>query len=95
MTGKRKQAVERCGRTEPSKRTLYRRAAEQRAQLGLPPRRPGRPRLENPSPAALRQRACRARKAEAEMTSHLATAHTAKPRVISPRAWQPKTKIAA
>lgn len=90
MTGKRKQADERCGRTEPSKRTLYRRAAEQRAQLGLPPRAVGRPRHEKPSPAALRQRACRERKAEARVASHRPTAHSAKPRMTSPRAQQPK-----
>lgn len=95
MTGKRKQADEWGGRAEPSERTRYRRAAELRASLGLPPRAPGRPRHENPSPAALRQRACRERKAEARIASHRATSRSAKPRATSSKATQPKTKIAA
>jgi hypothetical protein len=47
----------------PSQSTLYKRAARERARFGLPKRSPGKPRLENPCAATLRQRQYRARKA--------------------------------
>ena len=79
----------------PSQRTLFRRAAELRAALGLPPLPPGRPRHVNPSPAALRQRACRARKAAGQTGIRSHEAGQRKPMRPSPSLPQSRVKIAA
>lgn len=62
----------------PSQSTLYKRAARERARLGLPRRSPGKLRLETPCTATLRQRQYRTRKA-AEMARGKVTGGQTKP----------------